>query len=107
MTERMGEAYKAAIINRWEISGTLVEDVVFKTASTGTKMLKSRLAHKRNDRAEMMYIGITIWAGSLTQEEIDALCAWKAGDEVVIEGELDFWAGRLSIIVKDIHEKRW
>lgn len=108
MSETMGEAQRAGQINCWQISGVLLEDVTLRVASTGTKMLKSKLAHMPSGRsAEPMYVDITVWAGSLSEEEMTAFLAWHKDDEVVIQGELNFWHGRLSIIVKDIHEKRW
>ena len=108
MDIRMGEAQKAGQINCWQISGTLLDDVTLRIASTGTKMLKSKLMHQPSGKsATPMTVDITVWAGSLSEEEIAAFLAWHKGDEVVVEGELNFWNGRLSIIVRDIDEKRW
>src|SRR5260221_11614849 len=108
MDIRMGEAQKAGQINCWQISGTLLDDVTLRVASTGTKMLKSKLMHLPSGKsATPMTVDITVWAGSLSEEEMTAFLAWKAGAEVVVEGELNFRNGRLSIIVRDIDEKRW
>src|SRR5260221_12736942 len=106
MDIRMGEAQKAGQINCWQISGTLLDDVTLRIASTGTKMLKSKLMHQPSGKsATPMTVDITVWAESLSEEDIEAFLAWHKGDELVLEEELNFWNGRSRIIVRDIDER--
>jgi len=96
----ISEAEKLGQVNWLVLSGWLKLDVTEQVTRTGKHPLKSRLAVLKPGRGEVvMYLDITCWADTLSEEARAHWLSFKKGDCVVVTGELEIneWQGRIYV----------
>jgi len=96
----ISEAEKQGQVNQLVLSGWLTRDLAEQVTRTGKHPLKSRLAARKPGRGEvMMYLDITVWADTLSEEVKAHWLSFKKGNCVVVTGELEIseWNGRMYV----------